>query len=190
MAVTFTWYLQGLTPTEISYGDGDILQFADGSFNGPVYVGEWNDSTHVKTDAGTDKSSANTPNNNKFISQDGGGGGGSQADWGDGTEDLDQITSAEASLKINIADTSAFVVNDAIFFSYDGIDTADPLAGLSVKAAEVGDTNFTDAEGNASALSLTDQGSATSHDYFIVISKSPDTVGLKSDKLRFEATIQ
>lgn len=188
MAIAFTRYLQGGTPTEISATD--ILQFAGaGGFDDPVFITEYNSTTHVKTAASADKSSGNTPNNNKFISQTGGTGGDSQADWGDGTEDLDQILDAEAALHINIADASAFAVSNAIIYSYDGVTTTDPLANLDVRMAEVGDTNFTEAEGSAAALALTDQGSATSHDYYIVISKSPTTIGLKEDVIRMECIV-
>ena len=61
---------------------------------------------------------------------------------------------------------------------------------LLFKAAEVGDTNFTDAEGSGAALALEDQSTDTSHDYYIVVSSSPESAGLKSNKMRFEATIQ
>ena len=188
--VAFTRTLQGATPTDI--GATDILQFAGaGGFDDPVFVGEYNDTTHVKSDAGVDDSSANTPNNNKFISQAGGTGGDSQADWGDGTEDLDQITEAEAALKINVSDAGDITVTDPVFFSYDpGATPADPLAGIDVRAAEVGDANFTECEGSVSPLLLADSDTpATSHDFFIVISKSPTAIGLKSDTLRFEAVI-
>lgn len=189
---TFTWTLQGSTPTVIDNGSGDILRFSGAAFADAIYVGEYNDSTHVKTSGGADKSSGNTPNNVKFISQTGGTGGDSQADWGDGTEDLDQITEAEATLEINVADASNVTVVDAVFYSYDpGQTTADALAGQDVRAAEVGDANWTEIEGSGNALALDDSSTpAMSHDFYIAVSKSPTAIGIKSDKLRFEAVIQ
>jgi len=189
MAVIFTRILLGVSPTTIAATD--ILQFAGLTFNSPVFVDAYQDSTHVKTSVGVDKSSGNTPNNVKFISQAGGTGGDSQADWGDGTEDLDQITEAEATVKITVANASNITTEDAVFFSYDPAATiADPLAGIDVRAAEVGDANFVECEGSAAALALADQSTpATSHDFYIVISKSPTSNGLKSDKLRFETVV-
>ena len=189
MAIAFDRELQGVTPTTIAATD--ILQFAGATFDSAVFVGEYNDSTHVKTSGGANKSSANTPNNVKFISQAGGTGGDSQADWGDGTEDLDQITDAEATLHIEVSDSSNITVEDAVFFSYDpGQTTADPLAGVDVRAAEVGDANWTEIEGSVSPLTLTDSTTpALAHDFYIAISKSPTAIGLKSDTLRFEAVI-
>jgi hypothetical protein len=188
--VSFTRVLQGVSPTTIAATD--ILQFAgvDG-FNSPVFVDAYQDTTHVKTSVGADKSSGNTPNNVKFISQAGGTGGDSQADWGDGTEDLDQITNAEATLKITVSNASNITTSDAVFFSYDpGQTIVNPLVGIDVRAAEVGDANFTECEGSGSALSLADQDTpATSHDFYIVISKSPTSNGLKTDKLRFETVV-
>jgi hypothetical protein len=183
---TFTFGLQGTTPTTIDATDK--LQFANGVFDGKITVDEYNASTHVKTAANADKSASNTPNNNKFISQAGGTAGDSQADWGDGTEDLDAIASGEAALKINFADAESMITEDAIFYAYDGSTPATPPSGLDVRAAEVGDANFTEAEGSGSAFALTDQGAGTSHDFFIVLSASPTSVGAKTGKVRIELT--
>jgi hypothetical protein len=185
---TITFSLQGVTPTVIA--ETDKLQLAGASgFDSRIKVSEFNDTTHVKTSGGADKSAANTPNNVKFISQTGGTEGDSQADWGGGTEDLDAITDAEATLKVNFSDATEVSVEDAVFYSYDGTTPATAPIGMTIKAAEVGDTNFTDAEGSGSPLALADQTTpAESHDYFVVVSGSPDSVGLKSFAYRVELT--
>jgi hypothetical protein len=185
---TFTWYLQGGSPTTIEATD--IVQFAGATgFDSKVTVGEYNDTTHVKSSVGANDSSGNTPNNNKFISQSGGTGGDSQADWGDGTEDLDQITDAECALKINFSDASSVSTEDAIFYAYNGTTPATAPTGVTFVAAEGGDANWTGAEGSGSALALDDQGASTSHDFYIAISASPDSVGLKDAfALRIELT--
>ena len=181
---TFTHTLQGVSPTVLDATD--ILQFAAAAFDSKIKVGEYNGGTHVKTAADADKSSGNTPNNNKFISQAGGGGGDSQADWGDGTEDLDAITTAEAALKINFSDAASVITEDAVFYAYDGSTPATPPVGITFVAAEVTDTNFTAAEGSGSPLELADQIAGTSHDFFIVPSASPDSVGAKTGAYRIE----
>ena len=184
---TYTWYLQGVSPTTL--GATDILQFAGAAFDDAITVGEYNDTTHVESSVGADASSGNTPNNVKFISQTGGGGGDSQADWGDGTEDLDAITDAECTLKINFTHTSAVAVTDHIFYAYDGSTTTNAPVGVTFVAAEQGDPNFTAAEGSAAAVSIGDSGSAESHDFYIACSVSPDSVGEKTDfVLRDELT--
>ncbi|RKZ11065.1 hypothetical protein DRQ25_00980 [Candidatus Fermentibacteria bacterium] len=185
---TFVWELQGVSPTTIDAAD--IVQFAgSGGFDTNIVVDEYNDTTHVKSSVGADDSDGNTPNNVKFISQAGGGGGDSEADWGDGTEDIDAILQAECTLKINFSDPSSVAITGAIFYAYDGSTPATPPANVDVRVAELADTNFTQAEGSAAALALTDQGASTSHDYYILASASPETVGLKdSFAFRMELT--
>jgi hypothetical protein len=178
---TFTWTLQGVSPTTIGALATDELEFAGaGGFGSKVTVGAWQDTTHVRTLPSTDKSTGNTPENNKFISQTGGGAGDSEADWGDGTEDIDAILTSECALLINFAHGSSVITENAIFFGYQqGASTTTVPLDVNVKAAEQGDIIFTDAEGSAAALGLTDQGTSTSHDFFIILSCSPSAVGLK-----------
>lgn len=185
---TFTWYLQGTSPTTIDATD--IVQFAgSGGFDTKVTVGEYNDTTHVKSSGGANDSSGNTPNNNKFISQTGGTAGDSQGDWGDGTEDIDQILTSECALKINFSDASSVITESAVFYAYDGSTTTSAPTGVTFVAAEQGDANWTAAEGSGSAVSITDDTAATSHDYYLLASVSPDSVGLKDAfTLRIELT--
>lgn len=183
---TFTWELQGSDdPTTI--GETDVIRFAGGTFETMIQAGEYQDSTHVRNSGGTDLSDGNGPNNVKFISQSGGTGGDSQADWGDGTEDLDQITNTEATFKINFSDAASVETANAVMYSYDGTTPATPIANLDVRLAEVGDTNWTEAEGSGNALELADHDTpATSHDFYIAASVSPLTAGLKSGALAIE----
>jgi len=183
---TFNWELQGATATAIS--ESDILQFAGGTFDSKITVDDYNDSTHVKTSASADKSADHTPNNVKFISDDGGTAGVSEGDWGDGTEDLDDITEAEATLKVVFSHDSSVTTSDAEFYSYDGTTPATPLPNVDFVAAEVGDTAWTHAEGSGNALSLTSGAAATAHAFYIAASCSPESVGLKEGKVRLELT--
>ena len=175
---TYVWLLQGTSPTTIDAAD--IVQLAGASFDDPVTVGSYQDTTHVESSVGADDSSGNTPNNVKFISQTGGTGSDSQADWGDGTEDIDAILQAECTLKITFSHGSAVAVTSRIFYSYDGSTTTAVPTGVTFVAAELADIVFTEAEGSAAALTITDSGSATSHDAYILISASPDSVGEKT----------
>lgn len=186
---TFTFTLQGSSPTTI--GATDIIQFAGATFDSAITVDEYNSSTHVESSVGANDSDGNTPNNNKFISQAGGGGGDSQADWGDGTEDIDAILDAECALKINFADGSSVAVSGWVFYAYDGTTPATAPTDIDVRAAESGDTNFTEAEGSGSPLTLADGSAATSHDRYIILSASPESVGEKTDfAFRTELTYQ
>lgn len=184
---TFTWVLQGTSPTTIEATD--IIQFAGATFDSAVTVGEYNDTTHVESSVGANDSDGNGPYNTKFISASGGGGGDSQADWGDGTEDIDQITTAECPLKINFADASSVTTTNAILYAYDGSTTTEVPTGVTFYAAEQGDANFTNAEGSAAAVTINDDTAATSHDYYFLISASPESVGEKTAfAIRIELT--
>lgn len=187
---TFIWELQGTSPTVID--TQDILQFAGAAFDDPIFVGEYNDSTHVKDgDDDSDKSASNGPRNNKFISQTGGAGGKSQVQVdGGATELLDALTNGDAAVHIDITEAIAVTIEDAVFYCYN-TTPATPPVGEDIRAAEVGDTNFTQAEGSGSPLVLTDQSTpATNHDYYIIFSSGPTAVGLKSNTMRWEGVLQ
>lgn len=166
---TFTNYLQGNEDTEITATDS--LQFANGSFDGKITIGEYNDSTHVKTDDDADKSSGNTPNNNNY------------------TDASLPIADGDCALNINFSHTSSVETEDTSFYAYDGTTKTDAPDNTTVYAAEGGDGTWTNAEGSGSALSLDDHGTpATSHDFYIAISASPDTVGSKTLAYDFKLT--
>ena len=178
---TFTFTLQGSSDTVI--GATDRLQFAGAAgFDSKVTVAAYNDTTHVKSAADADDSSGNTPRNNKYVSE-------TTANWGDGVENLNLILDAECALKLNFSDDASVAVSDAIFYAYDGVTTTAVPTGVTFQAAEQGDAAWTNAEGSAAAVTLADQAAATSHDYFIAVSASPESVGLKSAfALRVELT--
>lgn len=177
---TFTHYLQGTSDTTIAATD--TLQFAAGTFDSKITVDNYQDSTHVETDASADKSSGNTPNNVKYISS-------TQADIGAGTVDLSTLNDSDATLKINFSDASSVQTESAIFYAYDGTTTTNAPVGMTVQAAEIGDSSWTNAEGSASAVALADHTTgATSHDFFIAISAKPDSVGEKTGAYRIELT--
>lgn len=183
---TFQWDLQGNINTVITAVDK--LKFTGGAFDEAIRTSDYNDGTFVEDDTLSDKSAGNAPNNNKFISQAGGTGGDSQVDVGAGTVDLDSVTQGDCALKINFSDPQSVTTTNAIIYAYDGTTEASPPVDIGLVMAEQGDTNWVGAEGSGSALSLTDQTTATSHDFFILISGTPDTVGEKTGKLKLELT--
>ena len=168
---TFTHYLQGTSDTEIT--STDTLQFAGGSFDGKITVGDYNDSTHVKADDDSDKSSGNTPNNNNY------------------NDASLPIADGDCALKINFSHSSSVQTESAIFYAYDGSTTTDAPTDTTFYAAEgADDSSWTNAEGSGSALTLADNSSAaTSHDFYIAVSASPDSVGEKTGNMyRMELT--
>lgn len=183
---TFTFTLQGTTPTTIDATD--ILQFAAATFGSAITVGAYNDTTHVESNVGANDSSGNSPKNAKFISQSGGTGGHSQVNVGAGTVDLDTVSTANSPLKINFSHGSAVAVTGWTAYFYDGSTPANAPSGVTVKLAEQGENNFTAAAGSGTPVNLADGTSATSHDRYLIPSVSPDSVGLKSFGIRTELT--
>lgn len=179
---TFIWQLQGTTPTTIDATD--LVQFAgSGGFDSKITVGAYNDSTHVKSSGNANDSSANTPHNNKWLT------GSTVSLNGAGSTALNAASTAACALKINFADPASVATTLAKFYSYDNTTPATAPTGITFKAAQQGNTNWVDAEGSGAPVNLADQAAATSHDYFILVSASPDSVGLKSAfGLRIELT--
>lgn len=177
----FTWTLQGNTPTTIDATDR--VQFAAaGGFDSKVTVGQYNDSMHVKSSGNANDSSGNTPRNNKFLT------GTTVSVNGGGSVNLNTVTTGNSALRINFSDPASVAITGAIFYAYDGTTPATPPVGVTFKAAEQGDASWTDAEGSGSPVTLNDKAANTSHDFYLIISASPDSVGLKSYGLRCELT--
>ena len=164
---TFTWYLQGDTDTKLT--STDYLQFNAGSFDALILVGNYNSGTRVEDDTGSDKSSGNNPNNNKYISD-------TEIDIGSGTQNLDTISNGDAALKINFSHDSSVETFDTAFYTY-GASTTDNPPDMTVQAAEVGDSSWTNAETESNPLALADQAAATSHDFYIAMSIKPTAIG-------------
>ena len=183
MALVQTWALQGSTPTTIEATDS--LAFSDGTFGNPIQVSSFNDGTHVRSAVGADDSDGNTPNNVKYIASGTG-------DWGDGTESIADMTDGEATLKLTISESTNITVTDITMYAYDGTTTTDAPVGMDVYLAEQGDAAWTNADGSAAALTISDSDTpATDHYFYVAVSASPSSVGVKSaNKLRVEFTYQ
>jgi hypothetical protein len=178
---TFTWTLQGTSPTTIDATD--IIQFAGATFDSAITVGSYNDSTHVESSVGANDSSGNSPHNTKYLtsstlSLDGGA-----------SSAVSALTTANCPLKINFSDASSVTTTSGKFYAYDGTTTTNAPVGVTFQAFEQGDSAWTNAEGSANAVTINDDTAATSHDYFFGISASPESVGEKTSfKLRIELT--
>jgi hypothetical protein len=170
---TYVWTLQGTAPTVIDATD--IIQFAGAVFGAALFLNNYQDSMHVKSNAGANDSLANAPHNTKFIAA-----GTVQIDGG-ATVALNTVTTAECPLKINFSHGIAVIVEDHFIYAYNGTDTAVAPTEVDFKIAEQGNAAWTSAGGSAAALAVADQGSATSHDFFFAISAAGTAVGLKQD---------
>jgi hypothetical protein len=179
LAASFTHQLQGSTPTTLEATDK--LFFAGGAFTTKITVDAYNSSTHAKTDADADKSVDNVPVNVKYIAA-------GTADWGDGTENLDQIENAECTLKIVFdGDSGNINTEDGILFAYNGSSTPTAPTGMTVFAAQKGNANWTEIMGSASPLTLGDgTPAASTHTFYVATSAKPTAVGTKTGKYFIE----
>lgn len=173
----FTWKLQGTADTTID--ETDYLFFCKDTFNSNIIVEEFNDSTHVKTSAGVDKSSANSPKNNKYISSteisvDGGA-----------TQNLSTISNSDACLTINVTDGTV-QIEEALFYTFNGASPSQASEYIDTYAAEVGDSEWAHAINRTAGLVLDDKTSNSSHDYYIALSISPSNPGISEATMRLE----
>jgi hypothetical protein len=162
-----------------------LIQFSDGTFDNPITVSAFNGGTHVRSSGGSDDSTANTPNNVKYIAS-------GTADWGDGTEACSAILDGECTLKITVGYDTNITVTGITMYAYDGTTPATAPTNLDVYFFEQGDTAWTNADGSAAAMSLTDSTTpATAHDFYVAMSVSPSAVGTQSaNKAYFGFTYQ
>jgi type 1 fimbria pilin len=99
---------------------------------------------------------------------------------GGATINLNTVTTAQ-SVKINLTDSSTSVTTEsAVFWAFDGSTDATAPVTVTAYGAEQGDAAWTACGGVGNAVSLTDQTAAISHDYYVLMSASPDTVGSKT----------
>lgn len=183
MALTQTWYVPGTSDTEIEATDS--IAFSDGTFGNSIEVNAYSGGTHVRSSAGADDSSANTPNNVQYVAS-------GTADWGDGTENITSITDAECNLQIDVGyDTNITVTNISIF-AYDGTTESTAPTNTDVYCFESGDAAWTNIDGSANALSLSDSDTpATSHSFYMGINVKPTAIGVKdSNAVKFAFTYQ
>lgn len=185
---TFTWTGQGTNAgvTNTTIGATDKLGFYGSSFGDAIAVGSYQDSTHVENSGGTELCTTHI-NNTKYVAS------GTLSVNGGGTEALDgtNLATTECPLLINFAHGSAVACSSITFWAYDGsTDTAVPT-NVTFQCAEQGDTAWTNAEGSGSAMALEDSASATSHDFYLAVSASPEAVGdLTAFALKIQLTYQ
>lgn len=168
----YTWTLQGSTPTVIDATD--IIQFAGAVFGAAIFIGNYQDSMHVKSSGGANDSSGNSPHNTKYVSDT------HCSLNGGASEVVEGISTANCPLLINFAHGSSVAITSHFLYAYDGASTATAPTDVTFKACEQGTTPWIEAGGSGSPVTVIDSGSATSHDFFFLISVSPDSVGLKS----------
>ena len=99
---------------------------------------------------------------------------------GGSTVNLNTVT-AKQSVDIGFTDgATAVSTENGIFYAYDGSTDATAPTGVTAQGAETGDAAWTACGGSAAAVTLTDQGSNIQHDFYVIMSASPTSVGEKT----------
>lgn len=184
---TFTWTGQDTAAGTKVCGATDKFGFYGATFNAAIEVGQFQDTIHVENSSNADQCATNHINNTKYVAS------GTVNINGGGTVSLaaNVPTNAQCPLLLNFAHGSSVATSAATFWAYDGTTPATAPTGVTFYAGEKGDTAWTAAGGSAAAVTLTDQSTATSHDFYIFMSVSPDSVGVKTDfALEIQLTYQ
>ena len=166
------------------------LRFAGNSFADTIAVGSYQQTMHVQNADASDECGnhpTNVIDNLAFVD---GSNAYHRGTTGSGSIVLRALGCNDKScIKFSFTHDVAVSTSGASFYVYDGSVLANPAAGVAAWAVEPPDTEWTSVSGSAQALSLTDQGSATSHDFYIGVACGPTSVGTKSGwKMRLAIT--
>jgi len=199
---SFVWYYYGSAgPAWTSIASNTVV--FSGSLTdiaARITVGLWQGGTHVGSgDPGTDQCGANHARNTKPINT---GAGTSTLSKQSGAEVAltdTNVLETDCTLRINFSDAQAVVTSGARFYAFDGSNVLNPAVGVDAVAWERGvgaaqtwakindystagifTTGSIGGDNAGERLDLADQGASTSHDFFICIGASPETIGGKS----------
>lgn len=180
---TFTWTAQKTTGTA-TIGATDRIWLNGGTaVTDNVTVNSYQDGTHISNSSDVQQDTNPYVHNVKYLTST------TMSLDGAGSANLSTLTTANAPLKINFSDASSVTTTNAKFYAYDGTTDATAMAGVNFYAAEAGVTStWVAANGSAAALSIQDDTTATSHDYYLALSASPTSVGAKSGKVKITLT--
>lgn len=179
MAFTFTWAWYKLnTTTWTDFSAGNLIGFyGTTTYAAKVTVAAYNVGMHLRTASGTDTDACASTHMTgiQYVAA------GTCKVNGGSTVDLDTVT-AEQSVRITFTDGATSIsTENATFYAYDGTTDATAPTGVTAQGAEQGDSTWTACGGSASAVTLTAQGAATSHVFYVIMSASPASVGEKTE---------
>ena len=175
---TLTWTGQGTdtATTNVVIGAADKINFSGAAFDDAITITEYQTSTHIENDSKEEQCATTHINNTMYVSANSININGGGAEALNGTN----LLTTECPLEINFAHASAVALTNVDFYAYDGTTDATGPTGVTTYACEQADTVWVNTDGDGSELSLGDSGSATSHDFYIAISASHDSVGEKT----------
>ena len=171
----FTWDGHDDADWNFSIIATNLIKFCGAAFATKVIVGSFQEEMHIRTAAGTDTDACASPHLHNIMYVDA-----NNCDIdGAGSEDVANILTTEC-IRVQFTHGSAVNTENAIFYAYDGTTTTTPPVGVTFHALEQGDAAWTNAEGSASAVSISNQGSSDTHNFYVAISATPESVGEKT----------
>ncbi len=189
MATTIKWY----PGDNIGNGSFEIFPAASGGFNTvgffgasfgfSIRVGEFNQSTN-RTNANGTSNGGSMPNT-RFASATG-------AIVGLSTIHLEEVEDGESTVAIRLITDSAVGTQNATFRAFDRSDINNNPSGVTIRAAQIlkpnpvirgsGDASWTIVAGSGATLPVADQiGVATTHDWYIALTATPNSIGEKTN---------
>lgn len=152
-----------------------------------VVVGTYQAATHISDSSDAHLCTTNHVNNTQYVDS-------THVSLNGGASALlSSLTQANAGLKF-IFDTSdlggaSVVTQSATFYAYDGTTDTNAMAGVTFQAAESSVTStWVAANGSGAALSLANQTTATSHNFYLATSVTPTSTGAKTGKVKLVLT--
>lgn len=187
----FNWFVYVDTPAWEDVATNTIVFSGSATvITTPITVGNWNTGTHIGDgDPGTDQCGATHVPNIEWIS------GTEYSLNGGGTQTLNDttVTETECTIKIEFTDGSSVATSNGRFYSFDASTVTNEAVGVEAYAWEQGvsdvggwvmindDSGNTGGDNSGERLSLSDQGGATEHTFFIVVTARPESVGSKTE---------
>jgi hypothetical protein len=140
----------------------------------------------VRSSGGSDLSSANTPHNTKYLTSS------TVSLNGAGSVNVNTISTANSPLRLTVTEDTSITVTAIKLYAYDGTTQSAAPTGTTVQLMQQSKSAWVQAHGSGSALSIDDSSTpATTHNFYVLVSVSPTSVGVKSaNKLRLEFTYQ
>ena len=188
MTTTVRWYGGAGSPeiAPAASGGFNTVGFFGASFGFSIRVGEYNTTT-FRTNANGTSNGSQLPNV-KYANVSGAYVGASLV-----AEELLEIENALSTLDIRLNTDSAIKTQNSKFRAFDRVNINNNPSGVTIYAAEVrkdqasvrgsGNQNWQSIYGSGSVLSLYDQttANATQHDFFVILTATPNSIGEKTD---------
>lgn len=148
------------------------------NFGDNIIVGQYQDSTHIADSDDGQLDGSDPVHNTKYVDA-------AHVSIDGAASSAFPIPQASCGLKFTFSDPSSVEVSGVKLYAYDGIEDINQIDNIDIQVAEGGvSTSWTNCNGLGNALAFQDQASATSHDFYVATSLSPQTSGLKSGKLK------